>query len=257
MKKWIETLCRKTGYAVVPNWRLARFQEADFLRKLLRTYQVDLVVDVGANRGQYRDFLRAHGDYDGPIHSFEPNPDCASALEARAATDSEWTVSCCALGREESTMALNVMRSSAFSSFHSPDPTAVPELGMLNEVVERCEVSVRRLDTVPLQASSGAGAERIFLKLDTQGFDLEVLKGAEGILSRVVALQTEASVLPIYQQMPDIVETLETLKGRGFTLANAVPVTHDRSLRAVELDLMFISDTHARPRFDAGLSPGE
>jgi hypothetical protein len=90
------------------------------------------------------------------------------------------------------------------------------------------------------------GFERPYLKLDTQGFDMEVLRGGSECLSTVRALQTEASVIGIYKGMPTYMETISYLNERGFHLSGLYPVGRDSSLRLVEFDCVMISGIDAR-----------
>jgi hypothetical protein len=79
----------------------------------------------------------------------------------------------------------------------------------------------------------GAAHARTYLKMDTQGFDLEVVRGAERVLPSVLGLQSEISVVPIYQQMPDYLTALATFKDLGFVLTGIYPVVRDKSTLAV------------------------
>ncbi len=78
--------------------------------------------------------------------------------------------------------------------------------------------------------------ERPYLKMDTQGFDLEVVRGATETLRVVPVLQTEVSVRPLYAGMPDYITSIRTLEERGFELSGLFPVVYDTSFRVVEFD---------------------
>jgi hypothetical protein len=71
--------------------------------------------------------------------------------------------------------------------------------------------------------------------MDTQGFDLEVLKGARQALPRILGLQSEVSVKPLYEYMPDLHEAITTMTGLGFELTGLFPVTRE-GLGLIELD---------------------
>src|SRR5216683_8217255 len=66
--------------------------EEDYLERFTSTYQIDCVFDIGANEGQYASKLRRKLNYEGLIISFEPVPDVAKVLKARAARDPKWIV---------------------------------------------------------------------------------------------------------------------------------------------------------------------
>ena len=88
-------------------------------------------------------------------------------------------------------------------------------------------------DLVPARAN-------VFLKIDTQGWDLEVLRGAASSLSKIAALQSEVSVQPIYEGMPTMQDALEYLERVGFAVSGLFPVTLDQQLRVVEFDCIAV-----------------
>ena len=79
-----------------------------------------------------------------------------------------------------------------------------------------------------------------FLKLDTQGFDSEVLKGGPESASKIPALQTEVSVLPVYPGMPNFSESLAVLTGMGVAISDLFIISADTHLRAVEFDCLMV-----------------
>lgn len=90
---------------------------AKHLRELFTMLGIDCVLDVGANKGQYYEFLRDQVGFRGRVISFEPIPDLAEALRGRAAHDSNWTVCDFAVGRKDDVLPLNVTNRSGWSSF--------------------------------------------------------------------------------------------------------------------------------------------
>jgi FkbM family methyltransferase len=199
------------------------------------------VLDVGANVGQYHDFLRDRVLYDGPIISFEPVSRHVDLLRERAHGDGDWHIEGYALGAEDGSLPINVMASDQFSSFLEPDNSRVREFEALNVACHVENVAVRTLDVVLPELQKRLGFGRPYLKLDTQGFDLEVLQGARSSLGGVCALQTEASVIGIYKGMPGYVDTIRYLDGRGFDITGFYPVSRDSSLRLVEFDCVMIN----------------
>ena len=92
-------LARAFGYVLMPK-RVAKYwQEISLLQRLLERLEVDCVIDVGANRGQYHDQLRDAVGYRGRIVSVEPMSALATGLETRAnREDPLWEIHACALG---------------------------------------------------------------------------------------------------------------------------------------------------------------
>lgn len=207
--------------------------------RLFAEFGVNAVIDVGARYGHYRDFLRSNG-YMGPVMSFEPVRANLSVLERRVAEDPAWTVRGCALGSEPGRMKISVTAMTAFSSFRSPNDYSREQFGGEVDVVGTEEVEVRRLDDIIDGLFPDVADPRIYLKMDTQGWDLEVLAGAERALDRVVALQSEVSVRPIYDGMPGLTESLQTFEERGFLLSGLFPVNVDRDFAAVEFDCVAV-----------------
>jgi FkbM family methyltransferase len=226
-------LLKRGGLVVIPEWRADRWEMARHVRAVVDLLQVECVLDVGANAGQYYDFLRTEVGYRGRVVSFEPIPSLVQALQARN-RDRDWTICNCALGSEPAVRPFNVMAKSEFSSFLEPDHSQVDEFTTANRVRDRIDVTVRRLDAAlgELEVS----AQRIFLKLDTQGYDLEVISGIGNDLERIAAISIEASVRPIYRGMPDYLTALGVLDNLGFDLSGMFPVTRDAAQRLIEID---------------------
>ena len=244
MKKTIARLANELGYAVLPKWRMDNLPIATRLRKIFSFYRIDAVIDVGANEGQYRDFLRLEVGFDGRIDSFEPLPGLAEHLIQRAAReDAKWTIHACALGAEVGAMSINIMRGSVLNSFHKPVVTGKASLDAKNIVIGTMTVPVSTLDS----EFSGGDLGRTYLKLDTQGFDLEVLRGGTQAVSHIPALQTEVSFQPLYEQMPDYRTSITAFESHGFSVADFFLVSADNMHRAMEFDCVMVRPKDATP----------
>jgi FkbM family methyltransferase len=247
VKDSVLKVSRSLGYDIVP---LREMKERDFalhLSQLLDRLKVDCVLDVGANVGQYHDFLRDRVLYDGPIVSFEPVSHHVELLRERARSDSRWHIESYALGSSECSLPIKVMVSDQFSSFLEPDNSRIQDYDRLNVPHHVETVTVRTLDAVLPGLRERLGFARPYLKLDTQGFDLEVLHGGCQSLGDVPALQTEASVIGIYKNMPGYMDTIRYLDQRGFDVTGFYPVSRDRALRLIEFDCVMVNRGHADP----------
>jgi len=229
------------GYTVMPNWRVERHPQAVYLRKLFRLLGIDCVLDVGANIGQYHDFLREEVGFKGKIVSFEPIPTHVDALRERSVEDSEWSIEGYALGAVAGNLALNVMSSTTFSSFLAPKPSTPKCFAESNEVREQITVPIKRLDEVLPRLLETLRFRSPYLKLDTQGFDLEVIRGALQCLSQVRALQTEASVRPIYEGMPDFATVQRALEDLGFQPSGIFPNNEGHFPLLIDFDFHMIN----------------
>ena len=208
----------------------------DHLRLTLPSLGVDCVFDVGANRGQFGEELRTIG-YEGWIVSFEPNPEAAASVGEQAAQDPKWRVLPVALGETTGTQSLHVFQGSKLSSVLDLNAYAKKTFGTDARSVREDTVEMDRLDSVFDRLRGELGFRRPFLKMDTQGYDLHVLRGAEGCWEELVGLMTEVSLKPIYEGMPDITESLDAVREAGFDVTGLFPVCRDRRTGAViEMD---------------------
>jgi FkbM family methyltransferase len=220
--------------------RLSQLAAASHLRNLLNARAIDLVIDVGANVGQFAGRLRRLG-YDGEIVSFEPLGTARSVLEAAAAGDAKWVVRPEALGRSRSRAVLHGYADSTFSSLREINDLGRSRFGSLLESTESESVEILPLDSL-LGDVAGSGPRRILLKTDTQGFDLEVLAGAVETLKSAEVVLAEASTMPIYKDAARLPELLLEMERRGFTPSGLFPIGHDSppSLALIELDCYFV-----------------
>jgi FkbM family methyltransferase len=212
--------------------------EEILLTRFLTVAQPRTVFDVGANVGQYGLSLRKCG-FMGRIVSFEAIPSVHAQLSAVAARDRDWIVApCCALGRARGEARINLARNSVSSSLLSMNDVhlkAAPD----SKYIASETVRVERLDDIarPLLPKDG----RLFLKVDTQGYEEEVLAGADLILKSVSAMQLELSVVPLYQHAPSLRRILELCEGLGFQLHGLIPGFYEeKSGRLLQMDGLFL-----------------
>jgi FkbM family methyltransferase len=232
LKRPVTRLFRLLGFDLVRHYEPGLTVETH-LRALLPMLGVDCVIDVGAHWGEFGLRLRDAG-YRGRIVSFEPVASNVERLTVVAAADPDWQVHHLALGRSRGELTLNVTSNTQFSSFRQPNaetPVEMPGAAIVGSEV----VAVERLDDV-IAGCLPRPDSRVFLKLDTQGWDLEVIAGGPSSLARMVGLQSEISVRPIYEGSPGYLEALALMQDMGFELTGLFPVARDRRLRLVELD---------------------
>src|SRR5579872_198202 len=180
------------GYDIVAfdgqngRWRLAR---------LLERHGVTVTFDVGANLGHFGWDMRELG-FSGKIVSFEPLHDAFVQLQRACAADALWQAVNIGLGAREEERLIHVAGNSQSSSFL---PMLEAHRGAAPESAYQMDerAVIRRLDNI--FADYCGPADRIFLKIDTQGFEKPVLEGARGILSAVPLVQLECSLVPLYE----------------------------------------------------------
>lgn len=213
-------------------------KETRNLVRVLDHHAIDLVLDVGANVGQYASRLR-QGGWRGRIVSFEPLPQVHATLDAAAASDPDWTVAPpLALGDRDGTITINV---SAESDMSSSLPLR-PEMASLLDSAAYTgaqTVAQRRLDG--LLDDFATPDERVFLKIDTQGTEQAVLAGATGALHRLYGIQMELAVVPVYQGEPGWLETIDRLDRLGFVPTLFIPgYFNRRTARLMSMDGVFV-----------------
>jgi FkbM family methyltransferase len=205
-------------------------------RRLMRDAGVDVVFDIGANAGYYATDLRAAG-YMGRIVSLEPLSGAFAELERLAAGDPRWDVLMVAAGEAEATAEINVTANSWSSSllpFNADYATTAPGLDV---------VGVERVRVVPLDAiaaeHAAAGAPAM-VKLDVQGLELGVLRGAHTTLERAVLVEAELSLAELYRGQPLYREVIDHLDATGFDLVGLDPhYTDPRTGYLLQMDGLF------------------
>ncbi|MQA84786.1 MAG: FkbM family methyltransferase [Streptosporangiales bacterium] len=218
--------------------KLYRFLTPEHVAWMLRKYGVNCVFDVGANIGQYGLALRRAG-YAGRIASFEPLPHLVERLLEVADPDPEWYVYPVALGSEDTDTEMHVV-SGTMSSLLPPSEFGSRRYKRFR-AMESEKVPVRRLDGILDELLDGIEHPRPYLKLDTQGFDLEVFHGLGHRAAELVGLQSEVALLQIYQGMPRLPQALEIYEAAGFEVTGMFPVSREeRTGRVIEFDCVMM-----------------
>lgn len=205
---------------------------------MLALYDANCVFDVGANRGQYARRLRRLG-YTGRIVSFEPTSQTFAELEKAAAQDPDWHVYRCGLGREETTAEIHTGWKT-MNSLLGPSDYGRDRYSRF-DTSDTEEIRVRRLDGVMDEALEGLADPRPYLKMDTQGYDLEVFAGAGKRIEEFVGMQSEVAVLRLYEGSPGMGEAVAAYEAAGFGITGMYPVTREATTgRVIEFDCVLM-----------------
>ena len=189
-------------------------------RSMAACHEIATVIDVGANYGQFGSVLRDRLGHQGRIISIEPQLDVFAQLRQRAASDEKWSVMNLALGEIDGVLPLNISANSGSSSI-LPMLDRHVQSAPLSEYIGRVDVQVRRLDSLPeLRA---AAVERCLLKIDAQGYEHKILRGAEGVIDQLSMIYLECALVPLYDGELLIEEMIAYLRKRKFA-----PVDIDR-----------------------------
>jgi FkbM family methyltransferase len=225
---------RRLGYDVV---RFDTWSDPSSRRAaLVNEHGVDLVLDVGANDGPFARQVREAG-YRGRIVSFEPQAAAYAALRSAAAADPLWECRNVAVGVDEGEVVLNIAANSSSSSLFEMSPLHVasaPE----SAYVGREQVNIQRLDS--LAGELGLAEATVYLKVDVQGGELDVLRGAGATLERTVLVEAELSLVSLYKGAPRFDEIIDYLAERGFGVLSLEPVFVDPAdRRLLQVDAVF------------------
>lgn len=227
-------LCRRLGFdvAAYPGAAL----HWPHVVALLQAHEISLVFDVGANEGQYATSLLNNG-YGGRIVSYEPVSAVHEILNRNAAAHANWEVAPrAAVGAEEGEAVVNISGESDMSSLHEMTQTARKHMS---------RAQTTGSETTPMVTLAGELArhagpqDRVFVKSDTQGHEAHVLDGLGDAVSRVVGVQLELALEPVYEGQAHYLELMTRLEGLGFTPRLVIPGYYSRHYgRMLEFDVV-------------------
>ena len=206
----------------------------------LKAFDVDLVFDVGANAGQFAAELRDVG-YRGEIVSFEPLSEAFAKLSARALRDIKWRVhQRGAIGDFDGEIEINISGNSVSSSV-LPMTEAHSSAAVISAYVGSEQVPIFKLDSIA--ADYLTANTRYFLKIDTQGFESQVLDGASQTLLAAQGVLCELSLVPLYEGQRLWLEMIQRIEQAGFTLwAIQRGFTDPRDGRTLQLNAIFFRE---------------
>ena len=201
---------------------------------ILEGFNFDFIVDVGANRGQFalisrKVFPRAK------IHSFEPLEEPAQIFKKIFSDDPNVTLYPCAIGREKTTSTIHVTKDDDSSSML---PITKTQSSMFPGAIEK---ETRQVTVLPLSEALGSTfiPPASLLKIDVQGFELEVLKGCEDILSKFSHLYIECSFIELYEGQALVHQIIAWLEQRSFILIGVHNLYYQKNGLAVQGDFLF------------------
>jgi FkbM family methyltransferase len=207
-------------------------QKAISLRELLKRLNINCVLDIGANIGESVSLLRRIG-FRGYIFSFEPHPDSFRSLASVFSKDPYWKGINIALGSKNEVRPLNIAERSYHSSLLS---------SKIIKTSRVADVKVKRLDCIIDSLLETVIEPRVFAKIDTQGFDLEIIKGAELCIDKILGFQSEIVVTPVYENVPHYLESLAYYESLGFVLMDLFTVTRTATYGSIlEYDCVMAS----------------
>ena len=215
-------------------WNITKFPTWELKRriKLIRNFGINVIFDVGANKGQYAEQMRLLG-YKGKIISFEPLKNDFEILRKKSLKDQRWTTVNTALGDYDGEVKINVGESSECSSILDTKEYFQFKSGpSASEVVK-----IRKLDSV-INDYFKPG-DNLYLKIDTQGFEKKIIEGALESLDKIKGIQLEMSLIEIYKGETLFFEMMSYLNELGFDLYSLEDVYADENGRLMQVDGIF------------------
>jgi FkbM family methyltransferase len=241
MKKLIQKILRKTGY------QLTRYPEPnpDLIRrfKIVNYCNIDTLFDIGANTGQYAIDMRKFG-YSKKIISFEPLKSAFEDLKSASLKDNNWIVNNYALGNENIKSVINVAGNSLSSSMLNMLPmhlNSAPE----SKYITQEEIEIKKLDSI---FNSFCNKEdRVMIKIDTQGYEKNVIYGANESLNSIKVVQIEMSIVPLYEKEMLFIEMINYLNSKGFQLFSLENGFSDPTTgQLLQVDGIFVKKTFTK-----------
>lgn len=195
--------------------------------KLLQHYNIDLVFDIGANKGQYATGIMDAG-YTNKIISFEPLTSAYGIIEKESKKHTNWTVAPrCAIGSRKEEIEINISANSVSSTLLNMLDSHI-EGAPESKIIGKEKVQVYPLDEIG--SNYIKNSKNIFLKIDVQGFEQEVLKGAQSMIDKAKGIEMEISLIPLYEKQDWLLpQVLEYMQQKGFTLTSIVPAFTDNA----------------------------
>lgn len=198
---------------------------------LLRGFGATRLLDVGASHGLFASVIR-HFGYTGMIYSVEPQPDCRRQMTRSGLGDLRWIVlPSQGAGAEDSVMTLNVSENSVSSSFLAPHANHLQTEPTVRTVGTRqAYVSATRS---LLQPNVTAAIDA--LKVDTQGYELNVMKGLGSSFGGLKIILTELSSIPCYEGGPSLEDVDDYIVNQmGFARVSLTPAYVDEASGVIQ-----------------------
>jgi len=211
VRSFIKKILNRIGYDILhlPTDPLIRKR-----LELLQGNKIDLILDIGANSGQFALNLRQLG-YKSKIVSFEPLPDAFDQLKKNSSRDINWNVKNIAVGNFSGEVEINVSKNSYSSSIYEILPRHI-ESTADSAYVGKIIVPIDKVDNfISEYYKDGLN---LFIKIDTQGYEKQVLEGCARSLPLIKGFQLELSLTPLYRNETLMLQMIDQLRLYGYKL---------------------------------------
>lgn len=224
--------------------QIKRYPDKDLKRrlKIMNYCNIDTLFDIGANTGQYAKLMKELG-YNKRIISFEPLKRAFEDLKKAALKDNNWIVNNYAIGNEDGKSVINIAGNSFSSSISNMLPMHL-ESAPESKYIAQQEIEIKKLDSIFNSFTNKE--DRVMLKIDTQGYEKNVIDGAIASLSRIMIVQLEMSIVPLYENEMVFIEMIKYLDNKGFLLFSLENgFSSPDSGQLLQVDGIFVKKTFA------------
>lgn len=205
------------------------------LHRKLDMFQIKNIIDVGANVGQFGIDIRRYG-FDGQIISYEPVQETFKTLSRTAQKYQPWKVFQLGLGADESEKTINVSGNAGLSS-------SILKMGTmhLNNFPDSATISSEKITITTIDQQLkflGIPPQEVMLKLDVQGYESEVLKGASKSLPKIPLCYLEVSLSPLYEDEITFLPILMELSCYGHEVIDIFRGTKTKVGQLLQIDIL-------------------
>ncbi len=236
MKKLIKKIARNFGVDIC-RYRPSNSAQEQICRAL-KVASINVVFDIGANEGQFAREIREYG-FTGKIISFEPLSSARKKLLKFAMCDVYWHVhNQSAIGDQDGEIELFISGNSVSSSV-LPMLKSHSSAAFGSAYIDAERVPIAKIDTIAAQYLTPS--TNLFVKIDTQGFEWQVLDGATETLKQAHGVLCELSLLPLYDGQRLWLDIVDRLDQQGFMVwAVQQGFTDPRTGQSLQMDGIFL-----------------
>jgi len=214
----------------------------DFYYYIVRTlihFDINILLDVGANTGQFAEKIIIYG-YKKKIISFEPMLKAHKELNLKSKKYKNWEIyERTGIGEKKGVKILNISKNSVSSSI-----LEINKKHLIDEPNARI-ISKEKINVVPLNnilKKNFNKKHKIFLKIDAQGFEKKIIKGASKVLNKIKFIMLETSITPMYKREDNYIKIIEFMKKKGFYVwAIERGFSNKKTGRVNQLDIIFVN----------------
>lgn len=238
VKQLIKNIFNSVGLEVQRNQPLN--EAGTQIYQAIKKINTDIILDVGANTGQFSLEIRKKG-YNGKIVSFEPLLSARKKLIEYSLKDKNWLIhDQAAIGDHNGFIDINISKNSVSSSI-LPMMSSHSDAEGNSVYIGSERTAIITLDSVAdayLNDSSNC-----FIKIDTQGYESQVLDGAINTLKKAKGILCELSIVPLYEGQHLWKEIIERFEKEGFVLWSLHKAfTDKRNGRTLQMDAVFLRE---------------